>query len=142
MLSGSRYLHYVQLTTYNLKHTSQNYGAQDCVPPEPDIVAVLPRAGSRDSLRNSGAAGERCLTSVQDKKQSEIARLIADLRSAQVELLSAQCGADRLRRQYSLQDIVTFGERQTLKKAIASADALHRFFSLIGAQIQREEEGD
>ncbi|HUO24491.1 MAG TPA: hypothetical protein VMU61_02420 [Candidatus Aquilonibacter sp.] len=64
-------------------------------------------------------------------KQAGIARLISDLRAAKVELLSAQCAADRLRLQYSLQEIVSFGERQTLKGAIASAAALCRFFSSI-----------
>jgi len=55
------------------------------------------------------------------KRQADIARLTADLRAAKVELLSAQCATDRLRLQYSLQDIVLFGERQTLDRAIASA---------------------
>ena len=66
-------------------------------------------------------------------------RLRADLSAAAVELLSAQCAMDRVRLQYSAQDIVAFGERQTLKCAIASVEALHSFFSQVGAQIQREE---
>jgi hypothetical protein len=74
------------------------------------------------------------------KKQANIARLIADLRAAKVELLSAQCAADRLRLQYSLEDIVSYGERQALMRAIASADALHRFFSQVVAQIKMQEE--
>jgi hypothetical protein len=48
-------------------------------------------------------------------------RLISDLRTAKVELLSAQCATDRLRLQYSVEDIVSFGEHHTLKGAIASA---------------------
>jgi hypothetical protein len=72
-------------------------------------------------------------------KQAGIARLISDLRAAKVELLSAQCAADRLRLQYSISDIVSFGERQTLKGAIASADALCRFFGSIEDQIKRAE---
>lgn len=76
------------------------------------------------------------------KRQADIARLIADLRAAKVELLSAQCAADRLRLQYSLQDIVSFGERQTLDRAIASAGAVGRFFSQIEAQIKLAEEGN
>jgi len=74
------------------------------------------------------------------KKQIDATRLTADLASAKVELLSAQCAADRVRLQYSQQDIVTFGDRQTLKRAISSAEALYRFFSQIEAQIKREEE--
>jgi len=72
-------------------------------------------------------------------KQAGIARLISDLRAAKVELLSAQCAADRLRLQYSVADIVSFGERQTLKGAIASAGALCRFFGSLEDQIKRAE---
>jgi hypothetical protein len=68
-------------------------------------------------------------------KQIDIARLKADLAAAGVELLSAHCAADRVRLQYSPQDIVAFGERRALQRAIASAEALHRFFSQIAAQI-------
>lgn len=74
------------------------------------------------------------------KKQVDIARLTADLSAAKVELLSAQCAAERIRLQYSMQDIVAFGERQALKRIIASAEALHSFCSQIEAQIKREED--
>jgi len=72
-------------------------------------------------------------------RKAGIARLISDLRAAKVELLSAQCAADRLRRQYSVADIVSFGERQALKGAIASADALGRFFAFIDEQMKKAE---
>lgn len=74
------------------------------------------------------------------KKQIDIARLKADLTAAGVELLSAHCAADRVRLKYSPQDIVAFGERRTLERAIASAEALHNFFSQIEAQISRQED--
>jgi hypothetical protein len=70
-------------------------------------------------------------------KQTEVARLIADLRSVKVELLSAQCAADKLRLQYSLADIVSFGEHKALKGAIASAGALCRFFASIEEQMKQ-----
>jgi hypothetical protein len=73
------------------------------------------------------------------KKQVDCARLKADLAAAGVELLSAHCAADRVRLQYSPQDIVAFGERRVLDRAIASAQALHSFFSQIEAQINHEE---
>ena len=73
------------------------------------------------------------------KKQIDIARLKADVASAGVELLSAQCATDRIRLQYSSQDIVAFGELRTLRRAVASAEAMHRFFSQIGDQITYEE---
>ncbi len=75
------------------------------------------------------------------KKQIDVTRLTADLAAAAVELLSAQCAADRVRLQYSARDIVAFGEPKTLKRAIASAEALHRFFSQVEAQIKHGEDG-
>ncbi len=75
----------------------------------------------------------------ESSRQTEIARLMSDLRAAKVELLSAQCAADRLRLQYSVADIVSFGERQILKGAIASAGALCRFFGSIEDQIEQAE---
>lgn len=73
------------------------------------------------------------------KKQVDVTRLIADLSAAGVELLSAQCAADRVRLQYSPHDIAAFGEPKTLKRAIASAEALHKFFSQIEAQLRKQE---
>jgi hypothetical protein len=74
------------------------------------------------------------------RKQLDVARLKADLTAASVELLSAHCAADRVRLQYSPKDIVAFGERHSLQRAIASAEALYRFFSQIEAHIHREED--
>jgi hypothetical protein len=73
------------------------------------------------------------------KKQIDVIRLRADLAAAGVELLSAQCAADRVRLQYAPEDIVSFGERHALKRAIASVEALHRFFSEIKTQIEHRE---
>jgi hypothetical protein len=72
----------------------------------------------------------------ESKRPADIGRLISDLRSAKVELLSAQCAADRLRLQYSVEDIVSFGERQTLERAIASAHALKDFFAVIEDRLR------
>jgi len=73
------------------------------------------------------------------RRQSEIARLGSDLRTAKIELLSAQCAADRLRLQYSVQDIISFGEPQVLKGAIASAAAVFRFFASLEHQMKQAE---
>ena len=73
------------------------------------------------------------------KKQVDAARLQADVAAASVEILSAHCATDRVRLQYSPQDIVAFAERSTLKKAHASAEALYRFFSHIEAHIRQDE---
>lgn len=73
------------------------------------------------------------------KKQVDVARLRADVAAAGVEILSAHCAADRVRLQYSPEDIVTFGERSTLKRAIASSQALYRFFTLLEFQLKDAE---
>ena len=75
-----------------------------------------------------------------EKKDLDVARLRADLAAASVELLSAHCATDRVRLHYSPQDIVTFAERSTLKKALTSAEAVYRFFSHIEAHIRHKEE--
>jgi hypothetical protein len=79
------------------------------------------------------------MSNEEPNSQAAIGRLISDIRAVKVELLSAQCAADRLRMQYSISDIVSFGERQSLKGAIASADALCRFFASIAEQIKKTE---
>ena len=76
------------------------------------------------------------------KKQVDVNRLKADLSAADVELLSAQCAADRVRLKYSPHDIAAFGEPKMLKRAIASAEALHSFFSQIEAQMRKQEAGN
>jgi hypothetical protein len=76
----------------------------------------------------------------ESRRQTGIARLASDLRAAKIELLSAQCATDRLRLQYSVEDIVSFGERQALRGAIASAGALCRFFSSIEDQLKQAEQ--
>jgi hypothetical protein len=75
------------------------------------------------------------------KNQIEITRLQADVSASAVELLSAQCAADRVRLRYSAQDIVALCEPHILKRAIASAEALHSFFSQIRAQIHHMKTG-
>lgn len=73
-------------------------------------------------------------------KQLDVVRLKADLAAACVELLSAQCAMDRVRLQYSPHDVVAFAERSAVKKALASAEAVYRFFSQIEAHIKHREE--
>ena len=73
------------------------------------------------------------------RRQVDVTRLRADVSAAAVELLSAQCAADRVRLQYSPQDIIAFCDPRALKRAVASAEALHSFFSQVGAQIKHEE---
>ena len=76
------------------------------------------------------------------KKQIDMNRLRAELAAASVEMLSAQCAADRVRLQYSSQDIVAFGDPQALKRAITAAESLHSFFSQIAAEVRRQREDE
>ena len=70
----------------------------------------------------------------------DVARLKADLAAACIELLSAQCAMDRVRLQYSPHDVVACAERSAVKRALASAEALYRFFSQIEAHIKHRED--
>lgn len=71
--------------------------------------------------------------------QPGIARLLSDLRAAKVELPNQQCAIDRLRRQHCVTDIVSFGEPQSLKSAITSAESLCPFFSSVEHQMKQAE---
>jgi len=73
------------------------------------------------------------------QKQVNIARLKADLAAASVELLSAHCAADRVRLQYSPQDVASHADRSALKRAIVSSEALYRFFAQIAAHVRHQE---
>jgi hypothetical protein len=76
------------------------------------------------------------------EKHVDVARLRADVASAGVELLSAHCATDRIRLQYSPRDIVAFGERHSLQRAIASAEAVCRFFSQVEAHINQQDDAN
>lgn len=78
--------------------------------------------------------------SSRSKKPLDPARLKAEFDAARVELLSAHCATDRIRLQYSPQDIVAFAERTAVQKAITSAMAICRFYSELGLHIQNNEE--
>src|ERR1700680_603658 len=93
----------------------------------------------RRTLRSNVRTEELWMLNGESSTPTGIARLLCDLRSAKVELLSAQCATDRLRLQYSVADIVSFGEPQTLQGAIASASALCRFFASIQDQMKRDQ---
>lgn len=64
-----------------------------------------------------------------------IAQMNSELRNAQLELLSAECATDRLRLRFSLQDVARHGHRDVLRKAVASAAALHDYYSDIARQV-------
>lgn len=72
------------------------------------------------------------------EKSVDVSRLKADVAAAGVELLSAHCATDRVRLQYSPEDIVAHSDAAALKRAIASAEALHRFFSQIDVHLRKK----
>lgn len=75
-------------------------------------------------------------------KNIDVVRLKAEVAAASVELLSAHCATDRIRLQYSPQDIAAFGDRHSLQQAIASAEAVCRFFSQIEHHFNRLEDSN
>lgn len=64
-----------------------------------------------------------------------VAQLNAELRNAQLELLSAECATDRLRLRYSAELVVRHGQRDVLRKAVASAAALHEYYGDVARHV-------
>lgn len=64
-----------------------------------------------------------------------IMQMNAELRNAQLELLSAECAKDRLRMRFSAEDIASYAERDVLRKAVASATALKDYYCSIAQQV-------
>lgn len=75
------------------------------------------------------------------QKQVNVVRLNADIAAASVELLSAQCAADRVRLHYSSKDVASFADPSALKRAITSSEAVYRFFAEVAAQMLEHREG-
>lgn len=57
------------------------------------------------------------------------AQMNAELRHAQLEILSAQCATDRLRLRYSANDLARYAQRDILRKAWSSACALFEYYN-------------
>jgi hypothetical protein len=60
--------------------------------------------------------------------------LNAELRHAQLELLSAQCATDRVRLRFSIEDIAQHGQPDLLRRAINTVTAMHDYYTAIGKQ--------
>jgi hypothetical protein len=67
-----------------------------------------------------------------------IVQMNAELRHAQLDLLSAQCATDRLRLRFSIGDLARYGEKDVLRKTIGTAVALHDYY----VSIQNEMPAD
>jgi hypothetical protein len=71
----------------------------------------------------------------ESKDRVAIVQLNADLRHAELELLSAQCATDRLRLRFNIEDIVSFGQPDVLQKAIRAANAINDYYSAINQRL-------
>jgi hypothetical protein len=67
-----------------------------------------------------------------------IVQMNADLRHAQLELLSAQCATDRLRLRYSPGDLARYSEKDLLRKAIGAATAISDYYHSIQSELPEE----
>ena len=65
-----------------------------------------------------------------------IVQMNAELRTAQLELLSAQCATDRLRLRFSIKDIARHAQRDVLQKALSSATALQRYYKEVVSEVK------
>ena len=60
-----------------------------------------------------------------------IVQMNAELRHAQLELLSAECATQQLRLRFSTEDLARYAERNVLQRAIATAAALNQYYASI-----------
>jgi len=68
-----------------------------------------------------------------------ILQMNAELRHAQLEMLSAQCATDRLRLRYTVEDIAHHAQRDVLRKAWSSANALFEYYNSIARQVSEPD---
>lgn len=67
-----------------------------------------------------------------------IVQMNAELRHAQLELLSAECATHRLRLRFSTDDLARYGQRDVLQKAIAAAGVLSNYYASIEKSVPSE----
>jgi hypothetical protein len=67
-----------------------------------------------------------------------IVQMNAELRHAQLELLSAECATHQLRLRFSTDDLARHGQRDVLRKAIAAVGVLNTYYSSIEKLMPRE----
>ena len=67
-----------------------------------------------------------------------IAQMNAELRHAQLDLLTAQCSTERIRSRFSVEDLARFGEKNVLRKTISAAVALSDYYLSIAKALPDE----
>src|SRR5271166_5752002 len=70
-----------------------------------------------------------------------IVQMNAELRHAQLELLSAQCATLQLRLRFSAEDLVQYAEQDVLRKAIEAASVLNDYYASLEKRLPRKAEG-
>jgi hypothetical protein len=68
-----------------------------------------------------------------------LVQMNAELRHAQLEMLSAQCATDRIRLRYSTEQIARHAQRDVLRKAWAAASSLFEYYSSVVKQMPERE---
>ena len=76
-----------------------------------------------------------------DKSDDRIAsvQVNAELRQAQLDILSAQCATDRLRLRFSVDEVARHAQRHVLQKAWSSASALFDYYNTVLNRAQDRE---
>lgn len=68
-----------------------------------------------------------------------IMQMNSELRHAQLEMLSAQCATDRVRLRYSAESVARHAQRDVLRKAWASANALYEYYNGLCKQVAEHD---
>ena len=68
-----------------------------------------------------------------------ILEMNAELRHAELELLSAHCATYQLRLRFSTDDLARFGQRDVLRKSVEAANSLREFYNSIEKKIQQAD---
>lgn len=70
-----------------------------------------------------------------DDQAVPVGQLNAELRHAQLELLSAHCATHQLRLHYSADDLARFGRPEVLRKSAEAASAISEFYAAIEKRV-------
>jgi hypothetical protein len=76
------------------------------------------------------------MVSCNDETRADITRLVSDVKSAWIELLSARCATDRLRMRYSPRQVARLADRTTLNKTLEAVGAMCSYFSEVQSHIE------
>src|SRR5271163_2434018 len=78
-------------------------------------------------------------TTQSPEDKLSVVRMNAELRHAQLELLSAHCATHKLRLRFPAEQLARHGRRDVLRKSIEMASALNEYYTSIQKQFPSEE---